>query len=173
MLTQKLAEMAGIAMPVADLANAGRLAAEMHAGVVEAVGEDKRLGAEHSPVKQSREDSGIGLEAGSHNQRRRLALELGDLGLDTGEKIEIAGDEARGAGASPVAFRPLRRPLDEGLIESEPQIVVAGEIDVVATLYADGACVNRLDIDQLAPQCLAREPFEKGLVPAFASRHHH
>ena len=55
--------MGGIAVPVADLADAGRLAAEMHARVIEAVGEDKRLGAEHGPVKQSSEDRGIGLEA--------------------------------------------------------------------------------------------------------------
>ena len=57
-------------------------------------------------------------------------------------------------------------------MESERQIVVAGEIDVVAAPHAEGACVNRLDIDKLPPQCLAREAIEKGLVPAFASRHH-
>src|SRR5690349_19889452 len=60
MLTQKLAEMGGIAMPVANLANACGLAAEMHARVVEAVGEDERLRAEHGPIEQSGKDRGIG-----------------------------------------------------------------------------------------------------------------
>ena len=39
-LTQKLAEMGGIAMTVTELPHACRLAAEMHAGVIEAIGED-------------------------------------------------------------------------------------------------------------------------------------
>ncbi len=44
-LIQKLAEMGCVAMAVADLPHAGRLAAEMHAGVIETVGKNERLGA--------------------------------------------------------------------------------------------------------------------------------
>jgi hypothetical protein len=126
MLTQKLAEMGGIAMPVAGLANAGGLAAEMHARVVEAVGEDERLRSEHGPIEQSGEDRGIGLEARGHHQGRRLALEPRDLRLNAREKIEIAGDEARSARAGAVALGPFCRPLDQSLVESQSQIVVAG-----------------------------------------------
>ena len=44
--------MGGVAMAVADLAHARRGAAEMDARVIEPVGEDERLGAEHAPVEQ-------------------------------------------------------------------------------------------------------------------------
>src|SRR5262245_47162851 len=60
--TQKLAEMVGVAMTIAELAHASRLAAEMHACVIEAVGEDKRIGAEHVAVEQRRKHGGVGLE---------------------------------------------------------------------------------------------------------------
>ena len=113
-LSQKLGEMGGVAMPVAELAHASRLAAEMHAGVVEAVGEDERLGAEHGPVEQGGEHRGIGLEAGGHEKRRRLALEPRDLPLDPSEEVEIAGDEARGARAGAIAPGPLRPPARSG-----------------------------------------------------------
>jgi hypothetical protein len=45
-LTQEHAETCGVAMAIADLARAGRGAAEMDARVIEPVGEHKRLGAE-------------------------------------------------------------------------------------------------------------------------------
>ena len=50
-------------MPVAELPHAGGLAAEMHACVIEPVGEDERLGTEHGLVEQRLEHRGIGLEA--------------------------------------------------------------------------------------------------------------
>ena len=49
-LIQKRTEMGGVAMAVAGLARAGRGAAEMDARVIEPVGEDEWLGAEHAPV---------------------------------------------------------------------------------------------------------------------------
>ena len=81
-LTQKLAEMDGVAMTVADLPHASGLTAEMHARVIEPIGEYERLGAEHGPVEQRLKHGGVGLEAGRHHQRGRLALERGNLGLD-------------------------------------------------------------------------------------------
>ena len=69
-LTQKLSEMGGVAMPVAELPHAGGLAAEMHARVIEPVGEDERLGAEHGLVEQRLKHRGVGLEARRHHQRR-------------------------------------------------------------------------------------------------------
>ena len=72
-LTQKLAEMGGVAMPVADLPHPRRLTAEMHAGVIEAVGEDERLGAEHVAVEKRLEHGGVGLEARCHDERSLLA----------------------------------------------------------------------------------------------------
>ena len=61
-LTQKLAEMRGIAVPVTDLPRPGRLTAEMHAGVIEPVGEDKRFRTEHAPVEKRLQHGGIGLK---------------------------------------------------------------------------------------------------------------
>ena len=129
-LTQKRAEMGGVAMAIADLARAGRGAAEMDARVIEPVGENERLGAEHAPVEQRLQHRGIGLEARGHDQRRRLLLQRRDLGLDTCEQIEVAGDETRGAGAHAMLFRPRFRPLDQRRMEAQGEIVVAGEIDV-------------------------------------------
>jgi hypothetical protein len=84
-LSQKLGEMAGVAVPVSDLTNAGRLAAEMHAGVVQAVGEDERFGAEHASIEQRLQDRRIRLEAGRHEKRRGLVFQAGDLRLDGSE----------------------------------------------------------------------------------------
>ena len=99
-----------VAMAVADLPHAGRLAAEMHAGVIETVGKDERLGAEHAPVEQRLEHGGVGLKARGHDERRRLPLEARELGLDRREQVEIAGDEARGARAHAICLGPLDRP---------------------------------------------------------------
>ncbi len=51
MIGEKRGEMACVAMPVAELAHARGLAAEMHARVVEAVGEDERLGAKRGAIE--------------------------------------------------------------------------------------------------------------------------
>ena len=87
------------------------------------------------------------------------------------KRLQIAGDKARGAGACAVAPGPLHRPLDQGRVESKPEIVVAGEIDVVAPGDADGPCIDRLDIDEAPLQPLAAKALEEPLVPAFASDH--
>ncbi len=71
-----------VAMTVADLPRARRLAAEMHACVIEAVGEDERFGAEHASVEKRLKRRGVGLEAGSHDERRLLGFQARELGLD-------------------------------------------------------------------------------------------
>ena len=109
-LTQKLGEVGGVAMAVAELPHAGRLAAEMHARMIEPVGEDERLGAEHGLVEKRLQHRGIGLEARGHDQRGLLALQLRELGLDRREQVEIAGDEARGAGAGAIGLGPFASP---------------------------------------------------------------
>ena len=50
-LIQKLREMGGVGMAVAELPRAGGLAAEMHARVIEPVGEDERLVTQHRLVE--------------------------------------------------------------------------------------------------------------------------
>ena len=62
-LTQKLREMRGVAMTVAELPHASGLTAEMHARVIEPVGEDERLGTEHCLVEQRLKHGGVGLKA--------------------------------------------------------------------------------------------------------------
>ena len=170
-LTQKLGEMGGVAMPVAELPHAGGLAAEMHARVIEPVGEDERLGTEHGLVEQRLEHRGVGLEARRHHQRGRLPLERGKLGLDRRKQVEIAGDEPRGAGADAVSFGPFDRAGDQRLVEAKPEIVVAGEIDVGPSFRADDPRIARRDRQQRSPQALASASVEKGPVPAFACRH--
>ena len=71
--------MARIAMAIAKLAHPRSGAAEMHACMIEAVGEDKGLGAEHGAVEQGLQDSGIGLKARSEDQARLLAFERGEF----------------------------------------------------------------------------------------------
>lgn len=51
MLFQEFGEVVGRRMAIADLAHARRLAAKMHAGVIEPVGENQRLGAEYALVE--------------------------------------------------------------------------------------------------------------------------
>ena len=116
-------------MAIADFAHAGGGAAEMHAGVIEPVGEDERLGAEHAPVEQRLQDRSICLKAGGHDQCRGLLLQRGDLGLDSREQLEVAGDEARGAGPHAIARRPFFGTFDQRRMKPQAQIVVAGEID--------------------------------------------
>ena len=62
-LIQKLSEMGGVAMTVAELPHAGGLTAEMHARMIEPVGEDERLGTEHCFVEQRLKHRGVGLKA--------------------------------------------------------------------------------------------------------------
>ena len=137
-LTQKLAEMAGVAMTVADLPHPRRLAAEMHARVIEAVGEDERLGAEHASVEKGLKRGGVGLEARRHDECRLLSFQAREFGLDRRKQVEIAGDEARGAGAHAPGFRPCDRPANQSLVEAQAKIVIAGEVDVGPALGADG-----------------------------------
>ena len=136
-LSQKLAEMSGVAMAVAELPHPRRLAAEMHAGVIEAIGEHQRLVAEHGAVEQRLQHGGVGLEARGHHQRGGLMLETRDLGLDRHERVEIAGDEARRARAHAVSLGPVLRPVNQGGVEAETEIIVAGEIDVGPPFDAD------------------------------------
>jgi len=89
--------MGDVAMAVADLARAGRGAAEMDARMIEPVREYERLGAEHAPVEQRLQNRGIGLEARRHDQGYRLLLQRSDFGLDPCEQIEVARDETGGA----------------------------------------------------------------------------
>ncbi len=131
MLGEKGAEMACVAMTVADLPRPSGVAAEMHAGVVEAVGEDERLGAKHAAIENGLERGGVGLEARRHEERGFLALEARKLGLDRAKQLEISGDEARGSGSHAPFVRPRDRPADQGLVEAKPEIVVAAEIDVI------------------------------------------
>ena len=94
--------MGGVAVAVADLASTRGGTAEMHAGMVEAITEKKRLGTEDAAIEQSLEHRGVGLEAGGHDQRRGLLFQCRDLLFERRKQIEIAGDEARGAGARAV-----------------------------------------------------------------------
>ena len=104
-------------------------------------------------------------------QRRRLSFELGDLAFDGGKQLEIAGHEARGARARSVAPDLRRRSLDQGRAESQTEIVVAGEIYVVAPGDTDHPRIYRLHVDQAPLQALAAKALEEPLVPAFASDH--
>ncbi|ODS01513.1 hypothetical protein AUC69_06605 [Methyloceanibacter superfactus] len=78
-LSQKLGEVIGVPVAVTLLAHARRLAAEMHAGVVEAVGENQRLGAEHGAIEQRLQHRGVGLEAGRHDQACGFCLSRATL----------------------------------------------------------------------------------------------
>ena len=171
MLGEKGAEMACVAMAVADLPRTRRLAAEMHAGVIEAVGEDERLGAKHASIENGLERGGVGLEARRHDERGLLALEARELGLDRAKQLEISGDEARGSRSHAPFVGPLDRPADQGLVEAKPEIVVAGEIDVSPALGVDRPRLARGDSQQEPPQALLGALIEKGPVPCFASDH--
>ena len=98
-------------------------------------------------------------------------LSVASLGLDRREQVEIAGDEARGAGADAIGLGPFDRAGDQRLVEAKPEIVVAGEIDVGPPLGADDPRIARRDREQRPPQALAGAGVEKGPVPAFACRH--
>ena len=52
-----------IAMTVTMLAHASSLASEMHAGMVQPVRKNQRLGSQHLLVENSLKNSGIGLKA--------------------------------------------------------------------------------------------------------------
>ena len=170
-LSHKLGEMSGVAMPVSDLMHVRRLAAKMHAGVIETVGEDQRLGPEYALIKECLKHRRIGLKPGRHEQRSRLLLERRHLGLDAFEEVEIAGDQARCARARAVVPGPFRRPGDERLMKAQGQIIVARQIDVCPTAGQEGARIASLDHTQLPPQMVLAEGIEKGLVPGFASNH--
>ena len=84
------------------------------------------------------------------------------------KQIEIAGDEARGAGARAVLLAPGRGAFDQGRMEAQPEVVVAGQIDAILPADADGPCIDGLDRREGAAQAIPVARIEKGLVAAFA-----
>lgn len=171
MPTEKFAEVNGVAMAVADLAYARGGAAEMHAGVIEAVGEHKGLRPEHVAVKKSVEHGGVGLKARGHDQRSLFLLQLRHFRLKHCKQVEIAGDEARGAGARAIISRPCLGSLNQRRVEAKREIVVAGKIDKGVAADANGPRIACLDRGKVSPQALEAPLLEKSLVSAFVACH--
>ena len=74
MADQLCFEVVEVVVAEADLPHPGGGEAVVHGGVIEAVAEHQRLGAEKIAIEQRRQNGGIGLKAGVEDQRRRLAL---------------------------------------------------------------------------------------------------
>ena len=163
--------MIGIAMAVADLADAGSRATEVHAGVIEPIGENKRLGAQDLDIEEGLEHRRIGLKSRGHDERRLRPLQAGDFFLDTGKNVEVAGDQTRRARSGAEIARPFAGALDHCWMPAQPQIIVAGEIDIGPTCDHNPRARIGVHRPQLAAQPLGIARLQKGIISAF-SRHH-
>ena len=83
---------------------AGAAHALDHRGVVERVGQDQAV---RQQLGDRRDRRLVGDEAGREDERRFLAVQVGELGLELDQRVVGAGNVARAAGADAHACRGL------------------------------------------------------------------
>ena len=118
---EQLLEMADVVVPPDPLLAAGAPDALDHRIVVERVGQDEAIGQEAGDGRDRRQ---IGDPAGGEDERRRLAVQVGKLGLELDDRIVGAGNVAGSARAGPMGAGRLDRGFDDVGMAAHAEIVV-------------------------------------------------
>ena len=113
------------------LLRAGAAHALDHRGVVQLVGQDDAVG-QH--LGDGRDRRLVGDEARGEDQRRFLAVEVGELGLELDQRVVGAGDVARAAGADAHPPGRVGHGRDHRLVLAHAEIVVGAPDDDLAGL---------------------------------------
>ena len=129
---QQFARMRDVVVAEGEYRAARKLRAGIEAGV-------RQFIEQHQPVAadQHRDDAGIGEIAGAEHDRRLGLLDAAEPAFEFGVKRVIAGDQARGAGASAVALERFHRRLLDGRMLAQVEIVVAGKRQQPAAVALD------------------------------------
>ena len=115
-------EMGDVVMPPDLALAAGAAHALDHRIVVERVGEDQAIGQQ---VGDGRNGGEIGDPAGGEDQRRLLAVQVGEFGFELDERMAGAGNVAGAAGAGAVLARAARsHRRDDFRVDAHAEIIV-------------------------------------------------
>ena len=132
------------------------------AGVVELVGEDDLASA-----GEGGDRAHVGEVARAEQQRRLVALELGQPRLQPAVHIHVAGDQPRGPGSGSPAHRRLCRRLPHTRVAGQPQVVVGAEQQHRPPVEQDARPLRPAD----QPQPPVEPPVAELLQPVCDIRH--
>ena len=118
---EQLLEMGDVVMPPYPLLAARAPDALDHRIVIERVGQDEAIGQEGGDGRNRRK---VGYPPGSEDERRRLAMQVGKLGLELDDRIVGAGNVAGSARPCPVRANRLDRGLDDVGMAAHAEIIV-------------------------------------------------
>ena len=133
---EQFAQMADVVV-AEDLLLHARLAHALdHRGVVELIGEDHAVGEE---ARDGRDRSFVGDEAGGEDQRRFLAVQIGERALELDQRAIGTRDVARAAGADAEPASRLLHGRDYLVVLSHAQVIVGapdGDLPGIVGLIA-------------------------------------
>ena len=113
--------MSDVVVPPDPLLAAGAPDALDHRIVIERVGQNEAIGQEAGDGRNRRE---VGYPAGGEDERRRLAVQVGQLGLELDDRVVGAGNVAGSARPCPMGADRLDRGFDDVGMAAHAEIVV-------------------------------------------------
>ena len=126
--------------------------AVMQAAVDQPVGEHHRRRCSlPGRLQQRRQHRRVGLPAGREQQRRLASLERCQPRLDPRMQVERARDQPRRPGAGAVSRTPFGRPVGQGRMVRQAEVVVARRVDQAAAATGDDAGAGG-DGQEVAPE---------------------
>ncbi len=139
--------------------------------------------AEHDPVDDGRMDQPVGKHqiaasqdggeqpdvgqaTGTEDERRGVSEKCGQLDLQLGMAGERPSHQSRGSGPSAEASERFRGTIEHARIPRQVEVVVTGEVQIVASVRRELAPAPRKDV-QCSFQTVGLELPKQGSNPAF------
>ena len=166
---EQLFEMLEVVVPEHALLASRALDPRDHRGVVQFVGEDHAVGKQFADRRQRRLVRHV---ARGEQQRRLLAVELGQLGLELGVVMGVAADVAGSARSGANVVKRLLHRLDHDRVLAHSEIIVgAPDGDWLGAVAAEAARVGILaagaqDIDEHAVAAFVVKALDRRLENA-------